>query len=138
MGPPAFPRRRRVMESNTRSSIALLAVLLAALPADTFAQDQPAVTRAQNQLAIANANKDAADPDKARVPAQKDQAKMVQDATKIDTGSRAKFASSAQNAWTYIQAGCTTNPITDQCAAAALAMASNECTASAKFVKKDA
>jgi hypothetical protein len=124
-----------MMKMNAYSSSPLaalpIAALLAVLPSNTFAQAQEALTQATAQADLA----------RVQLQQSRDQAakaKVMQDATKINTGSRGKFSDSVASGWAWVQTQCTEKPITDQCAAAAVSMASNECSASAKFLKKDA
>ena len=112
--------RATLMKENTRSFTALIALLTTVGAANTFAET---LSEAKDRAALATAQLAAA--------------KAQAEATKINTGSRAKFTSSAQLGWAWIQAQCN-GSISDQCAAAAVSMASNECSASAKFLKKDA
>jgi hypothetical protein len=93
----------------------LISALLVTFPCNAFAQDENAEAKRQ-AAAVALAKN-----------------------TKIDTSSRAKFSDSSNNGWVWIQAQCPSGtPISDQCAAAAVMMASNQCSASAKFLRKDA
>jgi hypothetical protein len=121
------------MKISKHSSKVLAAVFIAAfsaaLPANTFAQDDP-VEAAQTQAAVAQAQVETA-----RARAQF--AAVEQNATKIDTGSRNKFSNSVARGWSWLQTQCGASPVTDQCAAAAISLASNQCAASAKFLKKD-
>jgi Putative Ig domain len=125
------------MKTSTSSSKVLTAVFIAALsaalPANAFAQAEAAqaqLAEAQTQAAIAQAQVQTAQ-------ARAQFAAVELDATKLDTGSRKKFSTSVARGWAWIQTQCTASPVTDQCAAAAIEMASNQCAASAKFLKKD-
>lgn len=79
-----------------------------------------------------------AEAQQAAAEAQAKRADTIQKALKLDTGSRAKFTASIQKGWDWINAQCSGTTITSQCAALAIEMASNQCAASAKFLKKDA
>jgi Putative Ig domain len=105
----------------------LVVTLLATSPANTFAQEQNVEAKSR---AAAAALKTAQDQDQL--------AQITLKYTKIDTRSRAKFSDSSANGWAWIQAQCTDTTISNQCAAAAVMMASNQCSASAKFLRKDA
>jgi hypothetical protein len=65
----------------------------------------------------------------------------TKNAPKIKTKSVSAFNGSIQDGWTWVAtkpcAQASPGNVTDQCAAAALLMASNVCSASAKFLKKD-
>jgi hypothetical protein len=107
---------------------ALLALLVSATlvtssSREAFGQDRAQVLAADNALQIAK-DRDAA-------------IQLTMKNTKINTSSRAKFSESSATGWAWVQTQCT-NAQSDQCSAAAIMMASNQCTASAKFLKKDA
>ena len=55
----------------------------------------------------------------------------------INTSSRKKFAQSAGQGWVWVLNQCPTTPVSDQCAAAAVMVASTQCSASAKFLRQD-
>jgi hypothetical protein len=123
------------MKKSRSSSKALPAVFIVALSAALPAQAQ--LSEAQTQAATAQAQAQAAQAQVQAAQAQAQTATIVVNATTIDTASRKKFSSSVVRGWGWVQTQCTANPVTDQCAAAAIAMASNQCAASAKFLKKD-
>ena len=110
----------------------VVVALISSLPSGAFAQAaaQAQVLDAQNQTALAQAQLETAQTRAASL-------EVELNATKIDTGSRTKFSTSTRRGWLWLQSQCNTSPITDQCAAAAISMASNQCAASAKFLKKD-
>jgi Putative Ig domain len=111
----------------------LAAALSATLPFNAFAQAEATnaqLSEAQTKAAIARAQAETAH-------AQAEAAAAELNATNIDTSSRQKFSTSVEKGWIWLQTQCTANPVTDQCAAAAVLMASNQCAASAKFLKKD-
>lgn len=123
---------KRYTHTTTEVAAVLAVALLATVPTNTFAQEQATLTQAQTKVAIAQAQDQAA-------IAQAHAASVMQKATKIDTSSRAKFSDSITMGWAWIQQQCPTGPaVSDQCAAAAVMMASNQCSASAKFLRKDA
>lgn len=114
-----------------KRNMALVGVLIAAFPASIFAQAQAELAQAQTQAAIAQAHAQQAQ-------AQAAQALATQAATKLDTSSRQNFAKSAGNAWAWVLAQCPSGTISDQCAAAAVMVASTQCAASAQFLRKEA
>lgn len=141
---------KAITYSSKVSTATLAAVLLAAIPVSTFAQaeaaqaqadearNQAAMNQARAQVEINQLKAQAAAAALAATNDQTAQATAVQKATKIETGSRQKFSMSVANGWTWLQTQCTANPVIPQCAAAAVQLTSNQCSASAKFLKKDA
>jgi hypothetical protein len=131
-------------EMNAYSPRALASILIITLittsPAATFAQSQNAdETKQQAELALQTIKKRQAE---LALQTARDQDALVTltlNNTKIDTGSRTKLSNTSQRGWLWIQTHqCSDPTISDQCAAAAIMMASNQCSASAKFLKKDA
>jgi hypothetical protein len=109
---------------------AVLVGLSAFAPVSIFAQQAQTLVEAQNQAAVAQVQRDAAQ-------LRAESVAIELKATKIDTSSRKKFSESTLSGWAWLHDQCNVSPITDQCAASAIQMASNQCAASAKFLKKD-
>jgi hypothetical protein len=108
---------------DSKALIAMLVAILLAVPSELFSAPQNAPQASQSvRQAIANTT------------AAVGSAALN---LRIDNRSPKRFQDSIANGWAYVFNMCPSGQITDQCAAAAILMASNECSASAKWFKRD-
>jgi hypothetical protein len=135
------------MSMNPHVSQALVLVfvvsLLAVFPGSTFAQDQAAQavqanTQADLGLQTAQVQRQTAQVQLQTAQDQQQRVAIIMKNTQLDTGSRKKFTDSSARGWLWVQSQCTDTTVSHQCAAAAIMMASNQCSASARFLRKDA